>query len=471
MNIFKNMTIANKGLRYKLTVAFSLMTIIPMLACAYVVSSYLFPAIDNLTDISIVILASLIVALLGLFLARKLVDPVIEMAIEARIIANGDYDRRITASSDDEIGELGQSINSMTQKIKLNLDELKDYGQKVREINVEIHKKVLALSSLLQIGGIISEGHIQLDSVLEIALEKASLVFDKGFSILFMPKEDGGDLSLRASYNITDEKLEGLKIKRNGQGIMEKVLEDRSILAVDKTDKMPEGLKSFLSEFNLKNILAIPIYSWRRTMGLLVVGNRLDDFKYRADDIDLIKVFAKQITIVIENDILQEKTKKLEIKDDLTDLYNKSYILTRLEEEIKRAIFYQRPCSFIVFNIDDFKKFRDDQGELVAEDALRRIARLIRDNANPIDKAARVGWDEFAILMPEKNKRQAAERAEDLRKKIEAANFSKDGAAKLTVSVGVSENPIDGATSEELFKKAMDAARQANLAGKNRVVV
>ena len=110
------------------------------------------------------------------------------------------------------------------------------------------------------------------------------------------------------------------------------------------------------------------------------------------------------------------------------------------------------------------------RGELEAEEALRKIAKVIKDSTTPVGKAARVGGDEFAMLLPEKNKREAADLAEDLRKKIEAANFVREGNLPVTVSIGVSENPIDGSTQEELFKKAMEALQSAKSLGKNRVV-
>jgi len=471
MAIFKTMTMANRGLRYKLMLAFSLMTIIPLLACVYVISTYLFPKLDNVTDISMVVLVSIIVALLGLLLARKIVDPVIDMAIEAKIIASGNYDRKISADSDDEIGNLGRSINFMTQKIKSNLDELKNYGQKMREVNVEIHKKVLALSSLLQIGDIIAAGSVQIDGLLEIAVEKASSVFESGYAALYVPKDGAGDLMLKTSYNITSEKLTDIILKRGGRSFLEKVVENGSIVAIDKNTKISDDVKNFMEGHNINNVVIIPVCSGRMILGLLMVGSKIEDLRYKTDDIDLVKVFAKQITIAIESDILSKKTKELAIKDDLTDLYNKNFILARMEEEIKRAIFYQRPCSFIIFVIDDFKGFRDGKGDLVAEEALRRMAKLLKDNTSPIGKAARIGWDEFAMLLPEKNKKEAVDMAEDIRRKVESTNFLKEGSAQLTVSVGVSENPLDGATGDELLKRAKDAAKQASTTGKNKVVV
>lgn len=470
IGFFKKMSLAPKGLRYKLIVAFSLMSIIPILACGHIIFSYSFPASGEVINITTIVVISVIIAILGLVLARSLVDPVIDMAIEAKIIASGEFGREISVSSHDEIGILGESINSMTQKIRLNLDELKSFGQRTKELNIEIHKKVLALSSLLQIGDLVASGSTELDAVFELLVQKVAMLFDDGFCVFYMiPKEESNEFLPKAHSNIHEEALLDIVVKK-GEGFLGKIAQNRSFIIVDKSTKITHDIEKFRTSHNIKNLVAAPIYSGNRDYGIFVVGNRQDDYRYKVDDIDLVKIFSKQITIAIENDIWIKKAREFSIKDDLTDLYSKNYILSRLDEEIRRSIFYQRPCSLLVFNIDNFKTLRDSCGELAAEDLIKRVAKIIRDNTTPVGKAARIGGDEFAMLLPEKNKREAAEMAEDIRKKIEGANFSHDRKLAITVSGGVSENPIDGSTQEELFKKAIEALRSAKSMGKNRVV-
>ena len=472
MGLFRKLMLGNKGLRYKLLIAFSLMSIIPLLACMYIISNYVFPQIDNLFMVSAVTMVSIVLAVLGLALARGLVDPVIDMAIEAKIIASGEYDRNLPVSSDDEIGTLAGSINMMTQKVKSNLDELKSYSQRMGEINVDIHKKVMALSSLLQIGDTISAHSIQIEPLLSLIVERSASVLDTGYGVFYVAAKDGsGIFKAGISYNLDTEKLTEVTIKKGGHEFLDRTLESRAILTIDKSAKPSKELESFRAAYNVKNFLIIPIYSGRNDLGLLLIGSRIEDLRFKDDDVELMKVFAKQATIAIESDMLSKKTDQLAIKDDLTDLYNKTFIMGRLEEEIRRAIFYQRPCSFVAFNIDNFRKFRDTHGELAAEEALKRMAKIFRDNLTPVGKAARIGGDDFAMLLPEKNKKEAAYIAEELRKKIETTNLLRQGQASLTVSCGVGENPIDGSTAEELYKKAMSAVKEAKSLGKNRVVV
>ncbi|MFA5256373.1 MAG: diguanylate cyclase [Candidatus Omnitrophota bacterium] len=467
---FKRMSLAPKGLRYKLVIAFSLMSIIPILACAYIIFSHNFPMVGELISVAVVVIISVVISILGLVLARGMVDPVINMAIEAKMIASGQFDKEISVRADDEVGILGDSINTMTQKIRLNLDELKSFSQRTKELNVEIHKKVLALSSLLQIGDLIATGSTNLDAVLELSVQKVAMILDGGFCVFYMiPKEESDEFLPKAYSNIQEETLLDIIVKK-GEGLLGRLIEEKKLFIVDNTTKMTRDVEEFKSSNNIKNMLVIPIYSGRKNFGLLVVGNKQDDYRYRIDDLDLIKVFAKQITIAIENDIWIKKSEELSIKDDLTDLYSKSYVLSRLDEEIRRAIFYQRPCSFILFSIDNFDSLREKRGELVTEDVIKRVAKLIRDNTTPVGKAARISGKEFGMLLPEKNKREAAHIAEDIRKQIEAANFSREGSLKITVSGGVSENPIDGSTQEDLFRKATELLANAKSMGKNRVV-
>ncbi len=456
MSILKKLSIVNESLRRKLMIAFSLMTVIPLLACVYLISPHLVPEYQNLINLGLVILTSIVISILGLVIASSVINSVIDVSVEARKISEGDFDRRIDLLGDDEVGSLGQSINAMTKKIKTSLDELKGFGMKMKEIHVEIQKKIAGLSSLLQLDDIISAGSMQIDSVLELGVEKVSSIFDTGFGALYMSRSlDDGDFIAKVCFNLGDEALDKIVIKRGGTGVLENAIRDRKIFQVYDGMKLNNELEEFRRAHNLRNFVVIPLFSDKAVFGLLITGNCLSDFKYSLDDMEMITVFAKHMTIAIEKDMLDKRSKELTTKDDLTGLFNKRYVLAQLEEEIKRAIFYQRPCSFVVFRLDNFKKFRDANNDLAAEDAIRRIAKVIKDNIMPIGKAARIDVADFALLLPEKNKRETAQIAEEMRKRIENVNLLKTGKPAFSVLAGFSENPIDGATGDEIFDKAV----------------
>lgn len=469
----RKLSLVPKGIRYKLMVTFCLMSLIPLWVIAYLFVNYLFPSLDNIAYESMAILFTILIAFLGLVLARKLIEPVIDMALEAKIIAKGDFKHHIDVEGDDEIGELGNAINQMTKHIRENLEELSSYGERTKEINFDIHRKVLALSNLLQVGDAITVSKFKLKDILALVSEKIAQTYESGYTILLMWQDDNEEaMKVASSYNMPKDSLKDLRIKKD-ESFLGRLILERRVCFIDSKNKQPEDIKVIAEEYGLKNLVILPILSHARLEGFLIVGNQLEEFVYKEDDIELYKVFGRQVAIAVENDQLLRKTKELSITDDLTGLYNKKYVTSRLDEEIRRAILFQRPCSFMVIGVDDFNKLQESCGGLSVERAVTKIAQLLKDNVTEVGKAARLELDMFALLLPEVNKRGAVRLAEDIRKKVEDAFAGKagpDDIGKLTVSIGVSENPIDGTTPDELLLKAKKAVGVARSSGKNKVV-
>jgi diguanylate cyclase (GGDEF)-like protein len=468
MNILREISLVPKGLRYKLMIAFCLMSVIPLLLAAYLISDYIFTPTGDIIVISWALFFCLIITILGLILVKKMVEPVIEMAIEARLIAEGDLDRRISVVTEDEIGDLARSINQLTLRIKENMAELTSYGERTKLINIEIHKSVLALSSLLQIGEHIS-AFAPMKDTMSLIIDKVSQIIDTGYAMLFLPKSsDPETLEPYLANNTMNDKLRQLEIII-GKGILGMSLARGSIVYADSKTKFSKDIEEFREKYGVKNFVAFPILSHNKPIGTLLLGNEVEDFKFKDGELELIKIFTKQAAIAYESDLLARKTKELAIKDDLTDLYNEKYITTRLDEEIKRAVLYQRPCSYIVFNVDNFNRFREENGELATEKALRKIASVLQEYVTQIGRAARLSGDEFALLLPEKNKKEAYIIAEEIRKRVENLDLGLEKKTRLTISGGVSENPLDGSTAEGLIEKATKLVSMAKAQGKNRI--
>ncbi|MFH0839937.1 MAG: diguanylate cyclase [Candidatus Omnitrophota bacterium] len=435
MYFSKKLSLIPRGLRYKLLIAFCLMSIIPLLVSLYIVRDYIFPPRGDILGVSWVLFFCVVITFLGLLLAKQMVEPVIEMAIETRRIAAGDVSHKLEIRTEDEIGDLGRSINEITLNIRGKIEELKLYGEKTKLINTEIHKKVLALSSLLQIGEHISS-FAELADIMDLITDKISHIIDAGYAVLFLQKpNDPTTFEINASANVSNDNLRRLEIKV-GKDLLGSALISGMPVYSDSKIKPSRGVQDFQEENNIKNFAALPVISRKKAVGLILIGNDAEGFEFKEDDADVLKIFTKQAAIAYESSILTKRAKELEIKDDLTCLYNEKYIAERLEEEIKRAVIYQRPCSYIVFNIDDFGKFRTENGELATERALKKLASAFNKHATEIGRAARLSGDSFALLLPEKNKREAYKIAEDVRRDVENMELESEKIRRLTVRAG-----------------------------------
>lgn len=461
----------SRGLKYKLRIALYLMTVLPLLVTGYIISTYLLPVMGFKLEIILSLSISVMIAVLGFFIVKEVFDRVLSVSTEAKLIAAGDISRRLSLERDDEVGDLGDALNQLTHRIRSNMDELKSYSEKTTEINLEIQKRILVLSSLLQISSLISQT-TGLDEILKVTVEKSRFIANSDLSYLLFKQDNSDRFSTKIADGPHAQRLFKIEVEFDKHAL-NRVLNSSRYILLDKENKLPDSLKEIIQQqLQLKNTLALPIYIKGRLAGVLGIGNSREEFVFKRDDVDLLDVFAKQIAIAVENDLLMHRIEKLEIKDPLTGLYNESFINNRLQEEIKRAITYQRPCAFVLFNVDNFLKFQQAYGSLQAEGILKKVGTLIRDSVTEIDRVGRIGDNDFAIILPEKNKRHAQTIAEEIRKKIQFAfNEEEDVNKRITCSAGVSENPLDGIDSEELLRKARDKVKEAKGQGKNRIAI
>ncbi len=465
-------SLASRGLKYKLKISFYLMSVLPLLVCVYLVSKYLLPGVGLKIDIALSVLISGIIAYIGFWVVKQVFGRVVTIALDAKLIASGDFGRELKLDSrdKDEVGDLSESLNQLTQRIRGNMDELKTYSEKTTEINIEIQKRVIVLSSLLQVSSLISQG-AKLEDILKLITDKSRLLASSDIGFLLYREEGQEIFTMESAEGVNSAYLLKVAVGPKEEPFYKSIFSGKP-LVVDKENILPpEQALAFRDKFKLNNTLLLPVVLRGRTIGLLGIGNNRETFIYRKDDVELVDIFSKQVAIAVENDILMHHVEKLEIKDALTGLYNEGFIRSRLQEEIKRAITYQRPCAFIYIDVDNFKKFQQDFGSLQAESTLKKIGVLIRESITEIDRAGRIGDDEFGVLLPEKNKRQARDIAESFRKKIEFSfSEEQDPNKKITVSAGVSENPLDGVDAQELMDKAKELSQSAKRQGRNRVV-
>jgi diguanylate cyclase (GGDEF)-like protein len=174
-----------------------------------------------------------------------------------------------------------------------------------------------------------------------------------------------------------------------------------------------------------------------------------------------------QASTAIANARLHRVVEQHALTDDLTGLANRRRFSSTLQAELDRAERFGTPLALLMADLDNLKEINDRFGHAGGDEALKAFARALRDGIRKIDLAARIGGDEFALLLPQTDAEAAREVAERLR---QALLSYRDLPERLTVSFGVSCYP-EAASAEELLVSADISLYHAKRSGRNQVVV
>jgi len=168
--------------------------------------------------------------------------------------------------------------------------------------------------------------------------------------------------------------------------------------------------------------------------------------------------------------VLQEELRKQSTHDALTGLHNRRFLEESFGRELLLAERTGHPVSVIMGDLDHFKAVNDRWGHLAGDEVLRVFGSQMKHNARASDITCRYGGEEFLLVLPGLTEEGAIERAELLRRTMEATRVSY-GASQITVtaSFGVASFPRHGRTSDELIAAADNALYSAKSGGRNRV--
>jgi diguanylate cyclase (GGDEF)-like protein len=195
------------------------------------------------------------------------------------------------------------------------------------------------------------------------------------------------------------------------------------------------------------------------------LGSELGALGYITDPTDLDLLRARARTLLELKQYL-DSCQEAAFTDHLTGLANRRRFERQLEREAARTERYSRPFCLLLVDIDNFKDVNDTHGHDAGDEALRQVANVIQSGTRGIDTGARIGGDEFAVILPETDLVRGLEVAERLRSAIAALDFGPAG--RVTASLGVAELPTCARNNEELRASADAALYEAKRGGRDR---
>jgi diguanylate cyclase (GGDEF)-like protein len=202
----------------------------------------------------------------------------------------------------------------------------------------------------------------------------------------------------------------------------------------------------------LRSALAVPLESLTGVVGVLTLyGSERDCFN--KDHLRIVLAVSSKLGLTLENALRYRQAETSATTDFLTRLPNARSLFLHLDGEVARSRHAGHPLTVLVCDLDNFKQVNDQYGHLEGNKALRIVAKALRDNCREHDYVARMGGDEFVVVLPGMAQEAVIPRLEQLRR-IAVDETKLQLGLEITISVGAAYLPDDGQDAEELLTAA-----------------
>ena len=324
------------------------------------------------------------------------------------------------------------------------------------ELLNELERTIDELRAFNEIGKVLTST-LDIHEVLGLIMEQVSAVLKPANWSLLLLDEEKDELVFEVAVGPSAVTLKGLRI-RIDEGIAGWVArEGRTLLVPDvSSDKRFSARFDEATRFTTQSILAVPMRSRDRTLGVIELVNDPERKPFTEKDARTLDSIADYAAIAIENARNFRRVQELTVIDEHTGLFNARHLRSVLDAEVTRSRRFGHQLSVIFFDLDRFKAINDTHGHQVGSAILRECGQVIRSALRSVDVPIRYGGDEFVCVLPETGKEAALRMAGRLREALVKHRFQTERGLDLqvTASFGVATWPDDAETPEELMKRS-----------------
>jgi diguanylate cyclase (GGDEF)-like protein len=234
-------------------------------------------------------------------------------------------------------------------------------------------------------------------------------------------------------------------------------------------DRLPLLTRTERWETAPRSAAVLPLMLDGRAMGAVVAWHP-EPSRFGEREMEIVRMVVSVAPLPMRSARRMEALDQRASTDPLTGLANRSAFDVRMTSAANYFDRYARPFSVIALDVDFFKKFNDTWGHEAGDRVLQHVAELLRATVRDVDLPARMGGEEFVVLLPETSLRQAAEAAERIRRTLESRAVIWNGRPlSVTASLGVSACPDSTENPAEVLAQADAALYRAKDAGRNQV--
>jgi len=283
-------------------------------------------------------------------------------------------------------------------------------------------------------------GTLEFDDVMDRILDNVGRVVPHDAANIMLLGADGDTLSVACHRGYLERGVKDDELKRKFSLttmpiLVETARTGRSVATPD-TRSDPAWTPYPATQW-VHSYLTVPIRIRRTTVGFLNLDSETIDF-FNSNHAERLQVFVNHAAIAIENAHLYEEVRKLAITDVLTGVYNRSFFETELARmELGRDF----PISIVVADLDNMKTTNDELGHTAGDDLLKHTGQILKEIFRASDIIARVGGDEFAILLPKTVSSTTKQMLSRVREKLDEYNTANPNLLiQLSLGASTAEN-------------------------------
>jgi|GEM_PF-363503 len=363
-----------------------------------------------------------------------------------------------------------------------NLELEREIEQRTRELDIA-NKRMLTLQNIWDM----MNSSEPLQSVLETIVNslEGELGYIHSDIVKKMEDENGEYLNILAKskdpiienmQKVVNLCLTEKRLIYNPKGSLAKAITERRIVKVTDLKNIfrlifPELtdtiIQNMIDNINISSLIIIPLYIHNKPFGAFLVYSSREDLSDAEKD--FLTMFASQIEMAITIADLFEAVKEQAVTDSLTGLYNRRYFEENLKKEVERSLRQKQPFSIIGIDLDYLKQINDKFGHAYGDLAIKTVADILKKNARSIDIAARMGGEEFNVMLPGIESDGAMIAAERMRKAVEECKL--DTIGSITASIGVATFLEHSENIDEILDLTDQAMYQSKREGRNRITI
>jgi len=269
--------------------------------------------------------------------------------------------------------------------------------------------------------------------------------------LLFLKNHDSLKLiSMVSEHAITTD----ITIDRNSNPIIWDILDKQNACVINNINGMRKKFygSSLKIDKNIKSILALPLFDrYKNPIGMLSAHSKNKN-NFNESSIPFYTELAFETSKTLERSKQFTILKELTFIDELTGLYNRRFLNTLLEKEIKKIERYGGFFTFVLADMNNFKKINDLYGHLKGDEVLKKVADIIKKRLRSSDISARYGGDEFAIILFETKEENAIKVMEDINNELRNLDLGLD--INISLSYGTSTFPENSKDFKTLIELA-----------------